>query len=192
MFLCYYLHNCRSTRCLRCPNYSLHQPLVNNSLHLIHWRKISKIGQWERSFCLRFRKDKQRVLYRCRYYKIDQANCQWRLQGNVTEEGNIKVTVLVPEHTCIAPLASRSVVATQDWLQIELPRVMEVHRGTQPHDIVNCVKVQFGECIDYKIALRVWNRLASDSLQEHWKASFLYSSDQSNQPRYVQPSIYSK
>ena len=112
-------------------------------------------------------KDKQRVLYRCRYYKIDEANCQWRLRGNVTEEGDIKVTVLVPEHTCIAPLASRSVAATQDWLQIELPRVMEVHRGTQPHDIVNCVKVQFGECIDYKVVLRVRNRLASDSLQEH-------------------------
>ena len=74
------------------------------------------------------------------------------------------ITVLENIHTCIAPLVSRSVASNQKWLQAELPRIMEVTRTTKPQHIVDLVRVQFGEKIDYQVALLARNTLATDSL----------------------------
>ena len=70
-------------------------------------------------------------------------------------------------HTCIAPLVSRSVASNQKWLQEELPRIIEVTRTTKPQHIVDLVRVQFGEQIDYQVALLACNALATDSLDSH-------------------------
>ena len=48
---------------------------------------------------------------------------------------------------------------------------MEINRRTKPQDIVDCVRVQFTERIDYQVALRVRNALSQDSLFEH-RSSF--------------------
>lgn len=59
-------------------------------------------------------KDTARVIYRCRYHDMDLLGCDWRLRGNITNAGDIVITVLEEGHTCIIPLAMRSVVATQE------------------------------------------------------------------------------
>ena len=97
-------------------------------------------------------KDKERVLYQCR-----DKECHWRLRANCTQEGDIEITGLESIHTCIAPLVSRSVASNQKWLQAELPRIMEVTRTTKPQHIVDLVRVQFGEKIDYQVALLARN-----------------------------------
>lgn len=107
-------------------------------------------------------KDKDRVLYRCR-----DSQCDWRVRGNCRPEGDVEITVLNTGHTCVAPLAPRSVASNQEWLQVELPRIMEVTRHTKPKDIVDLVRVQFGEKIDYQVALVARNALATDSLEAH-------------------------
>jgi len=110
-------------------------------------------------------------LYRCR-----DEQCQWRLRGNITKEEDIGITVLNTMHICIAPLASRSVASNQEWLQAELPRIMEVTHATKPQVIVGIVRVQFGEQIDHQVALLALNALATDSLESH-RDSFQVSSE---------------
>ena len=48
---------------------------------------------------------------------------------------------------------------------------MEIHQDTMPQDIVDCVRVQYAERIDYQVALRVRNASAGDSL-EAYRISF--------------------
>ena len=40
---------------------------------------------------------------------MDLLSCDWRLRENLTDAGDIVVTVLELGHTCIIPLAMRSV-----------------------------------------------------------------------------------
>ena len=54
-------------------------------------------------------KDTDRVIYRCRYHDMDDLGCDWRVRANRTDEGDIKITVFEDGHTCIIPLAMRSV-----------------------------------------------------------------------------------
>ena len=63
-------------------------------------------------------KDKERVLYCCKYHDMDELGCDWRLRGNITDEGDIKITSLEFGHTCIVLLVQRLVAATQEWLQV--------------------------------------------------------------------------
>ena len=48
---------------------------------------------------------------------MDNLGCDWRLRGNITDEGDIKITSLEFGHTCIVLLVC-SVAATQECLQV--------------------------------------------------------------------------
>ena len=95
----------------------LPKPVLNQ--RFATWKALKKnVQDWSVREKFHFEvthKDKDRVLYRCR-----DNQCQWGLRGNHMEEGDIQITVLDSEHTCIAPLAARSVASNQEWLQVSL------------------------------------------------------------------------
>ena len=78
------------------------------------------------------------------------------------------ITVLTLNITCIPrpTLPIWFVASNEECRQVELSRVMTVTRSTKPEDIVNCIRVQFAEPIDYQVGLRVRNTLATNSLNE--------------------------
>jgi len=106
-------------------------PLPVLGQHFPTWNALKKnVQAWAVQEKFHFKithKGKERVLYRC---QGEQCHC--RLRGSSTEEEDIEVTVLSAMHTSIAPLASRSVASNQEWLQAEIPRIMEVTRATKP------------------------------------------------------------
>ena len=153
------------------------------------WKALKKnIQDWSVREKFHFEvthKDKDRVLYQCR-----DNQYQWGLRGNHMDEGDIQIIILESKHTCIAPLVSRSVASNQEWLQAELPRIMEVTRNTKPKDIVDLIRVQFGEKIDYQVALLARNALATDSLETHRQSfqqlpGFLHAIQETNPNTYT-------
>ena len=130
------------------------------------WKALKKnIQDWSLREKFHFEvthKDKDGVLNPC-----GDNQCQSGLRANNMEEGDIQITVLDSQHTCIATLVSRSVASNQEWLQVELPCIMNVTRNTKPKYIVDLVRVQFGEKIDYQIALLARIALATNYIESH-------------------------
>ena len=118
-----YLDFSISLLCPLCQNCYLLRFFTNDTQPPMHWKRISRIELFVKISTSKSHKDRVRVLYRCRYYDMDDLGCDWRLRGNITDEGDIEVTVLELGHTCIIPLACRSVAATQEWLQVNIPNV---------------------------------------------------------------------
>lgn len=109
------------------------------------------------------KKDQSRGIYRCIV-----NNCPWRVRANRTTNEDVKITVLNSEHNCIAAqiVEKRTPASTQTWLQQILPDHLVITKDTRPREIVDCLRLRFGEEINYQVALRVKKGLLEDGLQE--------------------------
>jgi len=107
-------------------------------------------------------KDQSRAIYTCVV-----LHCEWRVRATCTEEGDIQVTVLNSEHSCLPGEGSKrySLAGSSSWLRRHIPKYLNVMQATKPGEIIDCLTVQFGEMLPYKSACRIKNSLLADTLE---------------------------
>jgi len=137
-------------------------------------------------------KDHERVIYTCVV-----PECQWRIRANQTEESNVKITVLNSEHNCLLGDGRKrySVSSSLSWLRRHLPRHLHITQATKTQEIMDCLRVQFGELLPYKSASRIKNTLLEDTLEGQRDGFRLLSSyvaviQQSNPATYIRLSSH--
>jgi len=115
------------------------------------------------------KKDSKRVDYRCRARSM---GCPWRVFGSITMDGELQVKRLSGLHTCIAapPLAGE-VANTQNWLRRTVPQHLFVTKATKPMEIVETIRMHYGETVNYEAARLTKAALISDRL-EHQREHF--------------------
>lgn len=64
----------------------------------------------------------------------------------------------------------RGAASRQDWIQEVLPDHLVITKETRPQEIIDCMRLQFGEVINYQVALRAKKGVLSDGIQEHRQA----------------------
>jgi len=88
----------------------------------------------------------------CVIYKCVVSHCEWHVRATCTEEGDIQVTVVNSEHSCLPGEESTrySVAGSSSWLCRHIPKYLNITQATKPWEIIDCLKVQFGEMLPYK------------------------------------------
>ena len=81
-------------------------------------------------------------------YNCKTEHCrEWKVRAVRRENGDIHITAVEGRHICVAPLGFRSAASTQEWLQKEMPKHMEITKSTTVADIVSQVQIIFAEQI---------------------------------------------
>jgi len=94
-------------------------------------------------------------------------------------------------HTCIAaPVSAREVANTQNWLQRIVPQHLFVTKATKPTEIVETIRMHYGEKVNYEAARVAKAALIADRLEhqrEHFHKipSYLQLLHQHNQNLYT-------
>jgi len=105
-------------------------------------------------------RDSTKAIYGCTI-----EGCLWRVKAHYTNQQDVKITILITEHTCL-PGNSRkrsSVSGTQAWLQHHIPKYLNITQATKPQEIVICLRIQFGEILQYKVISRLKSNLLDDT-----------------------------
>ena len=107
-------------------------------------------------------KDTSRVIYKCQ-----DNTCDWRLRANKQADNSIKTSTLSLQHTCIAPLISRSTPTYRHWLQRHIPQYLHITKSTQFQAIIDCASLQFGEIINNQVAKKLKTSILKDDIKSH-------------------------
>ena len=137
-------------------------------------------------------KDHQRVIYTC---VVSESGV--RIRANQTGEEDVKVTVLNSEHNCLPGdrIKRYSVASSLTWLRRHVPRYLNVIQATKPREIIDCLRVQFGETLPYKSASRIKNVLLEDTLEGQrdgfrYLPSYVAAIQESNPATYIRLSSH--
>ena len=115
------------------------------------------------------KKDAKRADYRCRARTM---GCPWRVFASTTNDGELQVKKVSGSHTCIAaPVAAREVANTQNWLRRTVPQHLFVTKATKPTEIVETIRMHYGEKVNYEAARLTKAALIADRL-EHQREHF--------------------
>ena len=115
------------------------------------------------------KKDVKRVDYRCRARAM---GCLWRVFASTTMEGELQVKKITSSHTCIAaPVAAREVANTQNWLRRTVPQHLFVTKATKPMEIVEPIRMHYGEKVNYEAPRLTKAALIADRV-EHQREHF--------------------
>ena len=104
----------------------------------------------------------------CAIYTCNVPDCTWRLRANETHEGDISITILSPCHTCLLGEIEKrySVSGSLAWLRRHIPKHLNITAATKPREIIECLRIQYGETVSYKAALRAKTSLMEDTIDE--------------------------
>lgn len=107
-------------------------------------------------------RDRTRAIYVCTV-----EGCEWRVRAHHTNQEDVKIGVLVAEHTCLPGNAGKrtSVTGTQAWLRRHIPKYLNITQATKPQEIIDCLRIQFGEVLLYKAASRIKTYLLDNTLE---------------------------
>ena len=107
-------------------------------------------------------RDRTRVIYGC-----TTQGCQWRVRAHHTNQEDVKISILVPEHTCLPGNGGKrtSVAGSQVWLQRHIPKYLNITQATKPREIIDCLRIQFGEILEYKAVSRLKTNLLDNTLE---------------------------
>ena len=106
-------------------------------------------------------RDRSRAIFTC-----ISTGCTWRVRANRTEEEDVQITVLSGEHSCIPDECGKrySVASTHTWLRRHIPNHLSLTAATKPREIIECMRIQYGEMIPYKAALRLKTGILEETI----------------------------
>jgi hypothetical protein len=97
-----------------------------------------------------------------------ELDCPWKVRARGLSKENIDLIVLAvedSEHTCVGRGVRKfSSSSKKDWLDPTVSRHLNVTRTTRPQEIVDMLRVQFAEHIDYKRAQECRLRLLAEDI----------------------------
>jgi len=96
-----------------------------------------------------------------------EENCRWRVRAGAVdkEEGLVRLVVVVGEHSCFSRGVRKfSSSSKKSWLDRVVSRHLNVTKKTSPKEIVDCLRVCYGETIDYKRAQECRLRLLDGNI----------------------------
>jgi hypothetical protein len=100
-------------------------------------------------------KNKDKATYAC-----ISNDCPWRCHARRGKYGIIKLRIANGEHTCDgAAETKRKASSTKEFLDEVIPQFIRINEKTTAQEIINCIALQFGESISYRIAFNYLQRL---------------------------------
>ena len=109
------------------------------------------------------RKTPKTATYTCK----EALQCTWKIRALRLSEGVIQVKEIAGIHTCLGGPSKYGGASHVAWLIEAIPQHLSVRQLTKPQDLVDCVRLHYGEIISYKQAQRTRAALLEDALGDH-------------------------
>jgi hypothetical protein len=101
------------------------------------------------------------------YICKEAPQCAWKIRAFRLPEGTIQVIEIAGIHTYFGGPSKHGGASHIVWLIEAIPQHLSVRPSTKPQDLVNCVRLYYGEAITYKQAQRTRAALLEDALGDH-------------------------
>jgi hypothetical protein len=109
------------------------------------------------------KKTPKTAIYICK----EAPQCTWKTRVFRLPEGVIQVKEIAGIHTCLGGPSKFGGASHITWLIEAIPQHLSVRQSTKPQDLVDCVRLHYGEIINYKQAQRTRAALLEDALGDH-------------------------
>ena len=112
------------------------------------------------------RKDKKRAQYKCQHSK---SGCQWRLFISYNSTLELEIKTLTNKHSCAGmglSTSSTHAANQQSWLRRIIPLHLLVTKTTKVQEIIDCIRMQYGQTTSYRAALNAKSFLLNDKLED--------------------------
>jgi hypothetical protein len=91
--------------------------------------------------------------------------CGWKCRARKNRDGLLVLSIVESTHQCVgAGVGKYRPASSAAWLDEVVSRHLSVTKATSPKDIIDCIRVRFGEEVSYKVAQLCRLRLLNGSL----------------------------
>jgi MuDR family transposase len=97
----------------------------------------------------------------------EAPECPWKIRVSRLPEGVIRVIEISEIHTCLGGSERGGAASQIAWLIEAIPQHLLVRQSTKSQDLIDCVRLQYGEIITYQQAHRTRAALLEDALGDH-------------------------